>query len=107
MSFLMNGPTPAGEFQSHFGGTPGASDPASECKKWETLCGTLLAERESLRAELAKSQADCLQFRNALLQRFRAEFKPDDFDEAVGFAHLKDKPTLRELIAELECNPGS
>jgi hypothetical protein len=56
-------------------------------------------------AALEKSQADCLLYRNALLQRYRAEFKPN-FDEAVGFAHLDDKPTVSELIAELEGTPG-
>jgi hypothetical protein len=97
-------PTPTGEFQAHFGGPPGSSDFAAECKKWEKLCGELLVEREKLRAELANLQGEHDACRSSLLHLAWKDYKLD-MDEAVGFAHLDDKPSLRELIAELENAP--
>lgn len=98
------GPTPIGEFQAHFGGPPGSSDFRAECKKWEDLCGQLLAEREALRKELAKKQDECEMYRKSLFHNLCKDYKPD-FDKELGFAHLDDKPSVQELIAELENAP--
>jgi hypothetical protein len=97
-------PTPTAEFQAHFGGPPGSSDLAAECKKWENFCGELLAEREKLRGELAQMQREYEACRQALFHELCKNYKPD-YDEKIGFAHLDDKPSLRELIAELENAP--
>ncbi len=98
-------PTPTGEFQLHFGTAPDSSDAAAECKNWEKLCGELLAEREKLRTELAKSQRESASYRKSLIHLLRKDFN-DDFDVNLAFAHLDDKPTIEELIAELEQAPG-
>ncbi|MBI2808088.1 MAG: hypothetical protein HYX68_24145 [Planctomycetes bacterium] len=102
---ISPGPTPIGEFQSHFGGPPGSSDLQAECKKWEKLCADLLAQRETLRAELAEKQAECEMYRRSMFHNLCKDYKPD-VDEAIGFAHMDDKPTVQELIAELESAPG-
>ncbi len=96
--------TPTGEFQAHFGGPPGTADVAAECKKWEKLCGELLAEREKLRAEMAQMRREYDACKKSL---FHLAFKDDkfDYDREIAFAHLDDKPTLEELIAELENAP--
>ena len=97
-------PTPTGEFQSQLGGPPASADAGAECKKWEDLCGELLAERENLRAELAKSQAECELYRKSLFHLKCRDYKPD-YDRDIAFAHLDDKPSVEELIAELENAP--
>jgi hypothetical protein len=97
-------PTPSGEFQAHFGGPPGSSDVAADCKKWENLCGELLAEREKLRDEFTQMQREYDACRLTLFHQWCKDYKPD-YDREVGFAHLDDKPTLQELIAELENAP--
>ena len=97
-------PTPTGEFQTQFGGPPGFSDAGAECKKWEKLCGDLLAEREKLRLELAKKHGECELYRKSLFHLKCKDYKPD-VDEAIGFAHLDDNPSVLELITELENAP--
>lgn len=102
---IQSTPTPTSEFQSQFGVPPGSSDIAAECKKWENLCGELLAEREQLRADLAKVERESASYRKSLIHLMRKNFN-DDFDVDLAFAHIDDKPTLEELIAELEHAPG-
>jgi hypothetical protein len=94
-------PTPTGEFQARFGGPPSLSDLAAECRKWEKLCGELLAERERLRAELVHTKKEFEVCRKSL---YYVVFKDDKvvFDPALAFAHIDDKPTLEELIAGLK-----
>jgi hypothetical protein len=65
------------------------------------LCAELIAEREKLRAELARSQADRERFQKSLFHELCKDYKPD-YDRATGFAHLDDKPSVHEIIAELE-----
>jgi hypothetical protein len=98
-------PTPTGAPQAHFGGPPGSSDLAAECKKWENLCGELLAEREKLRAELMHTRREYDTCRKSL---FHLVFKGDraDFDPELAVAHVNDKPTIEELLAGLERTPG-
>jgi hypothetical protein len=102
---IQSVPTPMGEFQAHFGGPPGSSDLAAECKKWENLCADLLAQREKLRAELAQM---CREFDICKKSLYHLVFKNDaaDFDLELALSHIDDKPTLEELIAQLEHAPG-
>src|SRR5262245_33989884 len=51
--------TPPPEFQAPLVGAAAPSDLAAECKNWEKLCTELLAERDKLKLDLAKAQADC------------------------------------------------
>jgi|ERR1017187_9844225 hypothetical protein len=101
-------PTPVGEFQAHFGGPPGSSDLAAECKKWEKLCGELLAEREKLREELAQMGRMYDACAKSLFHLKCKDYSPPDFTEeetAAALAHVDDKPTILELIAELQNTP--
>lgn len=93
--------TPASEFQAQFGGPPSTSDLAAQCKQWEKLCAQLLAEKEKLREELAQIRWEYDACRQTLFHLKCKDYKPD-FDEAVGFAHLDDKPTVQEIIEELK-----
>ena len=102
---VQSNPTPIGEFKAHFGGPPGSTDLAADCKKWENLCGELLAEREKLRAEMAKLSRESETYRKSLIHMLAKEFKPG-FDVELAFAHLNDKSTIEEIIAELERSPG-
>ncbi len=99
MSIPQALPTPAGEFQSQFGGSP---DAAADCKKWESLCADLIAEREKLRKELARSQGERDQYLKSLYAFLRKEWSPPNFTREEVFAHLDDRPSIHEVIAELE-----
>lgn len=98
-------PTPTGEFQAHFGGAPGSSDLAAECKKWENLCGKLLAEREKMRTEAAQMRQEFDLCKKSLYYLVFKDETPD-FDLEVALSHIGDKPTLEELISQLEHAPG-
>ena len=102
---IQSMPTPTGEFQARFGGPPGSSGLAADCKNWENLCGELLADRHKLREELARSQRERDQYLKSLYHLLCKDYKPD-FDRETAFAHIDDKPTIQELIAELERAPG-
>jgi hypothetical protein len=101
---IQIGPAAMGAFQSHFGSQPGSPDAAAECRKWASLCEELLAEREKLRAELAKAQALTEMYGNALLQQFAEDYEPT-FTKEEALACLDVKPTIEEIIAELENAP--
>lgn len=94
---IQSMPTATGEFQAHFGGSPGSSDLAAECKKWEKLCGELLADRQKLREELDACRRTLL--------RFHCENYQPDFDAQAALAHIDDEPSLEQLIAELRSAP--
>ena len=98
-------PTPTGEYQTHFGSPPGSSSLAADCKNWENLCGKLLAEREKLRAELAQMRREYDACRKTLFHFQCRDYTPPDFDREQAFAHIDDKPTVEELIAELQNAP--
>ncbi len=96
-------PTALGEFQSHFGGPPGSSDAISECKKWEKLCAELLMERQTLREQLAKAQSECELYRKSLFHQKCRDFQTD-IDLEAAWAHIDDKPSLNDLIAEVDAS---
>jgi hypothetical protein len=97
----MSTSTPTSEFQSHFGNAPGLPDAAAECKKWESLCAELIAEREKLREELDRSQEQCELYRKSLLYQFAKDYQPT-FTKEEALAHADGRPTLQELISELD-----
>jgi hypothetical protein len=95
--------TPTGEFQSHFGVPPGSADAAAECKKWENLCGELLAEREMLRAEIAAIRKEYDASRNAFFQLQCKTYAPNytKADVEKANADLDNNPTVRDIVNEL------
>jgi hypothetical protein len=102
---IQSTPTPTGEFQAHFGIPPGSSDTAAACKNWEKLCGELLAEREKLRGELVQMQREYDACRQSLFQMKCKDYTPPDFTKeqtAEALAHLDNKPSILDVIAELE-----
>ena len=101
---IQSVPTPTGEFQAHFGGPPGSSDLAVDCKKWENLCGELIGEREKLRAELTELrrmyEACSKTLFHLKCKDWKFEFDPSAHADAL--AHIDDKPTVAEIITELQ-----
>jgi hypothetical protein len=98
---IQSVPTPTGEFQAHFGGPPGSSDLAADCKKWENLCGELLAERQRLREDLAKTQSEREQYLKSLYHLLCKDYVCPYTKEEL-FANAIFEPTMEEIIAELE-----
>ncbi len=98
---IQSMPTPTGEFQAHFGGPPGSTDVAAECKKWEKLCGELLAERQELRAELAKAQTERDQHLKSLYHLLCKDYICPYTREEL-FANAVYEPSMEDLIAELD-----
>jgi hypothetical protein len=99
-------PTPTGEFQAHFGGPPGASDAKAECKKWETLCGELLAERQKLRDEYAQLKRKYDACTKALCELKFKDYDPPVITDEEALACLDQNPTLDEIIQEWANTPG-
>ena len=103
----MSGPSASGEFQLQFGSPPGSPDVVAECKKWERLCADLLAERETLRAELARVHEECETYRRSLFHHFAKDYQPTftekERDEAI--LRVNDRPTLQDIINEIEHAP--
>ncbi len=98
-------PTSTGEFQASLGGPLGSADLVAECKRLENLCRELSAEREKLRAELAQMRREFGACKKSLYYLVFKDDKPD-FDLEFALSHVDDKPTLEELIAQLEHAPG-
>jgi hypothetical protein len=99
---IQNIPTPTGEFQAYFGGPP-SSDLAAECKKWETLCGELLAEREKLRGQLAQVSTEYEACKKSLFHIHCKDYQPafTKADVADALTKANEKPTVRDIIDEL------
>jgi predicted nuclease with TOPRIM domain len=97
--------TPTAEFQAHFGGLPGSSDLAAECKKWENLCGDLLAERQKLREELAQMQREYDACRKTLFHLKCKDYTPPEITDKEALAYVDLRPSIHELIAELRNVP--
>jgi hypothetical protein len=89
------------EFQSGFG-NHSKTDIGAKSPDWERLCGELLQEREQLRQELAETRAERETYLKAVYYYLRKEASAPTFTKEEVFAHLDDKPTFAELIAELE-----
>jgi len=88
--------------------TNGAPDLAAERAKWEKQCAELIEDRERLRAELAKTQAECEGYRKSLFHQMCKDYTPPNFtkkEQEAAIAHLDDKPSILDLIAELENAP--
>lgn len=94
--------SPGGEFQHHFGGPPGAGDVAADCKKWEQLCGELLAEREKLRDQLERMRTERDRYRKSLGHLVCKDLLEPEFTKEEMLAFVDRAPPLEELIAELE-----
>jgi hypothetical protein len=100
-NILPSAPTATGEFQAQFGSPPGSSDLTAECKKWEKLCGELLADRQKLREELAKLRAERDAYYKALMRAECENYVCPHSKEEL-FANAIYEPTIPELLAELE-----
>src|SRR6476620_7157091 len=83
---------PAHEFQTRFGAPPDVQKPEAEVERWMQMCKELLEERDRLRAERDE-------LRRAVLALTREEIP---FTREEVFASIGQKPTIRELIEELE-----
>lgn len=93
-------PTVAAEFEARFQQPPVASPHDQEMARWQQMCKELIEERERLRAELAQTKSERDEFRRALIAPFAAKEVPFAKEEAL--ASLDERPTLHELIEELD-----
>ena len=91
-----------GEFQTLFGAPPGTLDPKAECEKWQRLCAELLADRERLRAQLARERAA---HERTVLESMRAEIDPSLTMEQV-IAQIDRTTPLEKTIADLKRESG-
>jgi hypothetical protein len=80
----------------------GTADIAAEAKMWELRCAELSEERDRLRAELTQTRAQRDQYLKSLYYMLRKSYAPPNFTREEVFAHLDDKPTFEEIVAELE-----
>ena len=78
-------------------------DFAAECKKWEQRCAAAIAESDRLRAELAKTQQERDAYKKTVYHFMCKDYVPPAFTKEEVLAHLDDKPTFHDLIAELNC----
>ena len=85
--------------------TNGTSDLAAECKKWEQRCAQMIEERERLRAELAKTQAECDLYRKSLFHQLCKDYSPPNVTREEVLARLDAEPSIQEIIAEFENLP--
>lgn len=106
MSIPTYAPTPTHEFQTHFGTPPGLPDPVAECKKWEKLCGELLAERQKLREDLANTQVERDRYIKSVSHLMSKDYVCPYTDEEL-LSCVDRQPPLRDLIAELERDVGT
>ncbi len=90
------------EFQARFGTLPGATPHPGERAQLVEMCQELLAERERLRADLERVQAERDQYLKSLAGYMAKECPRFDLDQETLFAQVVQEPTLRELIDELE-----
>jgi hypothetical protein len=103
---MPSDPTPIHEFQSHFGTAPGLPDPVAECKKWENLCGELLAERQKLREDLANAETERDRYLKSLYHFVGKDYVCPYTDEEMLACVDREAP-LRELIADLQLDMGN
>jgi len=99
-------PTPISEFQSFVGTPPGTHDAKAECKEWERVCAGLIAERQQLCGELAKTKKE----RDAYLAAWIKLKCKDDILQLTNEEILScvgREPPLRDLIAGLDLGPGN
>jgi hypothetical protein len=82
--------------------TNGTPDLAAECRKWESRCAELTEERDRMRAELAKLQAERDQYLKTVYYFVSKDYTPPDFTKEEALALAETEPTFAELIAELE-----
>jgi outer membrane protein TolC len=91
------------ECQARFGSVPGAEQFKAELERAMELGKELVRERDRLQGELVRAEAERDGYLRALARYMAKEF-PElrDIDENALRAQVVQKPTLAELIAELE-----
>jgi hypothetical protein len=90
--------------------TNGTPDLAAECATWEKQCAELIEDRERLRAELAKAQAECEVYRKSLFHQKCKDYMPPNYtkkEQEEALVHLDDKLSILDLIAEFDNAPAS
>jgi hypothetical protein len=81
--------------------TNGTPDLAAECKKWENLCGEMLAERLKLREELARTQTERDSYRKTVLDFMRKDLSPPPYTKEQMLAFVGQAEPFDEFIAEI------
>ena len=83
---------------------PTATNGATESMTWEKRCAEVTAERDRLREELARITSERDSYLKSLYYYLRKEASPPNFTKEELFAHVGDKPTIYDVIAELEAD---
>ena len=78
--------------------TNGTPDLGEQTKAWEDQCAKLIAERDQLRAQLAKVEAERAADLKAIHALTEKEFQ---FTQEEIFAQVGKEPPLEEIIAKL------
>ncbi|MBI2807580.1 MAG: hypothetical protein HYX68_21575 [Planctomycetes bacterium] len=82
--------------------TKNAADLDAQCRQWQSRCAELTSERDRLRADLAKSQAEREAYLHAVYACLRKDYSAPTFTRDEVFAAIEHEPSLRDLIAELK-----
>lgn len=90
------------EFRSRFGASPDSHKLELELARSIQLGQELLAERERLRAQVARLQGERDQYLRCLSAYLAKAFPRVELDKEAIFAEMDKEPTLDQLIAELE-----
>lgn len=77
---------------------------AAPPKSWEQVCRALTAERDRLRAEVEALRAERDQYRRAVAALTHETFT---FDKQALLTPDSPRPTLEQVISELELTPGA
>ena len=81
---------------------PAARDNKNDAQSWQRRCEELIEERDRLKQDLAKTQAERDAYLKTVYHYMCKDYVPPSFTKEEVFAHLDDKPTFEEVIAELE-----
>lgn len=79
-----------------------AASPSGAPPDWQRRCEELIEERDGLKLELTKTQAERDAYRKTVYHFMCKDYVPPSFTKDEAFAHLNDKPTFEELIVELD-----
>jgi hypothetical protein len=90
------------EYQARFGTVPAMHDAKSELENCVQMCQDLIGERDRLRAQLAQVEAERDQYRRSLSAMLAKDYRGLALDKETVFAQMVKKPTLAEVIADLE-----
>jgi uncharacterized protein involved in exopolysaccharide biosynthesis len=89
------------EFHSRFGVAPGSAELTAEREHLVQMCKELLAERDHLRAELARAQESHETYYRAFGALMKKNLAAYKIDKESLMSETAGQPPLQQLLAEL------